>query len=54
MKISSLFTDHMVIQNGECTPMRGWAKTGESIYIKIIQNKGCENKAQSIKTTTDI
>lgn len=53
MKISSLFTDHMVLQSGEKNAIWGWAKAGDAISIQYLPGKGCKNKKQNINCITD-
>jgi sialate O-acetylesterase len=52
MKLSSLFSDHMVLQNGEDLPVWGWSKPGDEITVKYIPGKNCKNKKQTKKTIT--
>ena len=53
MKISSVFTDHMVLQREQIVPIWGWAKANEKITIKFNPGKGCKNKSQIKKTVTN-
>jgi sialate O-acetylesterase len=52
MEISSLFTDHMVLQNQKATPIWGWAKSGDEISVKFNPGKSCKNKKQTKTTIT--
>lgn len=52
MEISSLFTNHMVLQNQTATPIWGWAKAGEKITVTFTPGKSCKNKMQIKNTTT--
>lgn len=47
MKIASLFSDHMVLQQGTKVPVWGWAEQGDTVTVRFIPAAGSGNKEQS-------
>lgn len=43
LQISSLFTDHMVLQREQAVPVWGWAKAGEEIAVEFAGQKKTAN-----------
>lgn len=51
LRLPALFSDHMVIQADQATPVWGWGKAGEEITVSVLDEKGAEKATQT--TTAD-